>query len=229
MGTILKSSIGQKLLMSLSGFFLIVFLLVHLTANLFLLFGEEAYNHVAHFMEVNPLIVLMQPVLAGGFLLHIIYASILTIQNQRARGPVRYEVVNLSNSSTWASRNMYVLGGLVFVFLCLHMIHFLVPIKFGDEKAVSMIAYEGEQMKNAYLLVTSLFEEWYYALLYVVGAVFLGLHLRHAFWSAFQSMGLSNKQWRSRLEVVGNIFTIVVAGGFAIIPLYFFIAKMIAG
>jgi len=213
----LKSSIGQKFLMSLTGLFLIVFLCVHLLMNLLLLFDNSGmlYNEGAHFMATNPLIRVVEPVLAIGFLLHIIYASILTLQNQKAR-PVRYAVVNQSESSKWASRNMFVLGGLVFVFIVLHLSNFYFTMKFGDMPKVA-----GTEIDDAYTLVSSLFGMWWYSAIYVIGAILLGLHLHHAFWSAFQTLGLSNELWRKRLEVVGLAYTIIVAGGFAIIPLKF--------
>ena len=114
-----NSSIGKKLIMSLSGLFLIMFILVHLTVNLFLLVpffnpadAGAAYNVAAHFMATNPIIRIVEPVLGIGFLVHIIYASVLTLQNMKAR-PVAYAVVENSKSSKWASRSMFELGGLV--------------------------------------------------------------------------------------------------------------------
>ena len=122
MSGFLKSSVGQKFLMSITGLFLITFLLVHLTANLFLLGGSDAFNVVSHFMETNPIIQIMQPVLAIGFLVHMIYALILTIQNMKAR-PEKYDKMVQNHSSTWASRNMFVLGSLIGIFLVMHIIN----------------------------------------------------------------------------------------------------------
>ncbi len=212
-----KSSIGQKFLMSVTGLFLIVFLCVHLIMNLLLLFDSTGtlYNEGAHFMGTNPLIRVVEPILALGFVLHIVYASVLTLKNQKAR-PVRYAVVNQSESSKWASRNMFVLGGLVFVFIVLHLTNFYVKMKFGE-----MPKAAGTEIDDAYTLVSNLFGIWWYSIIYVIGAILLGLHLHHAFWSAFQTLGLSNELWRKRLDVVGLVYTLVIAGGFAIIPLKF--------
>ena len=218
MSGFLQSSIGQKLIMSLSGLFLIVFLLVHLAVNMLLVFDSsgELFNQGAHFMATNPMIKIVEPVLAIGFLVHIIYAAILTLQNQRAR-PGGYQKFDQSNSSKWASRNMFVLGGFVFGFLALHIANFYMKIKFGDPGIVTV---DGVEMHNAHAVVVSYLSQWWYSALYVVWAVFLGLHLHHAFWSAFQTIGLSNQLWRTRLQTVSNIYAIVVAGGFAFIAIY---------
>lgn len=225
MSKFFKSSIGQKLLMSITGLFLIVFLLVHLTANLTLLAGSDAFNTIVHFMDTNPLIQIMQPVLALGFILHIVYASILTLQNRKAR-PQKYNKAELGHSSTWSSRNMYVLGALIGIFLVIHIINFFWKMKVtGDPHFDQLVSVNGEQMHNAYGLVAGLFVDptlgLVFSLVYILGAIALGMHLHHAFWSAFQTIGMSNKLWRKRLSVIGDIYAIIIAAGFASIPLYF--------
>lgn len=213
MSSFLSSSIGKKLIMSLSGLFLVVFVLVHLILNSFLLFDStgELFNAGAHFMALPIIKFGLQPVLAGGFIIHIIYAIILTLQNMKAR-PQKYAVQNLSYSSTWSSRNMFVLGGLVLVFIAIHLMHFFVPIQI-----------EGNVHDDAQL-VKDIFTNGtmglVYTGLYILGAILLGLHLAHGFWSAFQSIGFSNKIWISRLEKVAYFYAIFVAAGFTIIPLY---------
>ncbi len=221
MSNFLSSSIGKKVIMSLSGLFLIAFLCVHLTLNLFLIFDNsgELFNHGANFMATNPVIKIVEPILAIGFLIHIIWASILTLQNRKAR-PVKYAQRNQSQNATWASRNMYILGGLVLVFLVIHLYNFWWNIKVtGNLEAVVV---DGVEMENTYLLVSSLFKSsLVYCGLYIAGAILLGLHLTHGFWSAFQSIGFSNDIWRKRLRGLGYIFAVIIAVGFSIIPLYF--------
>jgi len=206
----LKSSIGKKLFMSITGLFLITFLLVHLTANLFMFGGREAYNSAVEFMEKNPVIQIMQPILALGFLLHIVYSIMLSIQNMKARGSNKYAKVDQSNSSTWASRNMLVLGIFVGSFLVLHLTDFFLPMKTSE-------------VKDVFDLVTKRFGLWYISIPYIIGIIALGIHLHHAFWSAFQTIGLSNDLWRKRLTVLGDIFAVVIAVGYSIIALYFLI------
>ena len=226
MSGFLKSSVGQKFLMSITGLFLIVFLMVHLTANLFLLVGSDAFNTVSHFMETNPLIQIMQPALALGFLVHMIYALILTLQNRNAR-PMSYNKFEQGHSSTWASRNMFILGSLIFIFLVIHIMNFFWTMKVTGSDLLAEVNVGGVEMHNAYALVSGLFTDpqlgVVYSIFYVLGAIFLGLHLHHAFWSALQTIGWSNNVWRKRLEVVGDIFAVIIAAGFSIIPLYFLI------
>jgi succinate dehydrogenase / fumarate reductase cytochrome b subunit len=226
MSNFLTTSIGKKFLMSLSGFFLISFLSVHLTANLFLLAGSDAFNEASHFMGTNPVIQIMQPVLALGFILHIFYASFLTLQNRKAR-PESYAKVDQKNSSKWESRNMYILGTVVLTFLVIHLINFFWKIKFTGSDLLKEVDVNGVEMENAYSLVTSLFMSgtlgFIYSGIYILGAVALGLHVNHGFWAAFQTLGLSNNIWRNRLEVLGSIFALIIASGFSIIPLYFLI------
>lgn len=219
MSCFLSSSIGKKLIMSLSGLFLVLFILVHLILNSFLLFDStgELFNAGAHFMALPPIRFGLQPVLALGFIIHIIYAIILTLQNQKAR-PQKYAVQNLSNSSTWSSRNMFVLGALVLVFIAIHLVHFFVPLQITGN--VPMV----NGHPSDYALVKNLFQDaslgLVYTGLYVLGGVLLGLHLMHGFWSAFQSIGFSNRIWRSRLEVLARCYAIFVGAGFVIIPIY---------
>ena len=126
--------------------------------------------------------------------------------------PQKYAVQNLGNSSTWSSRNMFVLGGLVLVFIAMHLMHFFVPIQI-----------EGNVHDDAQLVKALFTDEsmgLVYTGLYVLGGILLGLHLAHGFWSAFQSIGFSNKIWRKRLEKVSYFYAIFIAAGFVIIPLY---------
>lgn len=227
MSNFLNSSIGKKFLMSITGLFLITFLLVHLTMNSMILFDStgELYNKAAHWMSTNPVIKIVEPVLAIGFILHIIYAGILTLINQWAR-PVGYDKQNLRKSSTWASRNMFVLGSLVLIFLVIHLSNFFWKMKFTGSELLDQGAADG--VENAYLLVTTFFIDWWWIdLVYIVGAVALGLHLTHAFWAAFQTLGWSNTKWRKRLDIIGLLYTILVAGGFGLIPIWVKIASMI--
>jgi len=219
MSNVFTASIGKKLIMSISGLFLVVFLLVHLCVNSLLLAGDgRLFNLAAHFMATNPVIRIIEPLLALGLIIHILYASTLTLMNQKAR-PVKYKMVNQSDSSTWASRNMYILGATVLIFLLIHIINFYWKLKFGE---VATINYGNGEIDDTYSLVTSLFTNWWwFDLIYITGAVLLGLHLTHAFWSAFQTLGWSNDIWRKRLDVTGIIYSYIIAIGFSVIPLYF--------
>lgn len=221
MSKFLTSSIGKKVIMSLSGLFLIAFLCVHLTLNLFLIFDNqgELFNQGAYFMATNPVIKIAEPILALGFIIHIVWASILTLQNRKAR-PVGYAKSCQSCNATWASRNMYILGALILVFLVIHLYNFWWNIKITG--TLSQVVVRGVEMEDTYKLVAGLFKSnIIYCIVYIIGSILLGLHLTHGFWSAFQSMGFSNDLWRKRLERLAYIFAIIFAVGFSIIPLYF--------
>lgn len=223
MSKFINSSIGKKFFMSITGFFLMVFLLVHLSLNLLLIFDDtgELFNLGANFMVTNPIIKVVEPVLAIGFILHIAYAIVLTISNRKAR-PIGYSRFNQKKSSTWASRNMFVLGFLVVVFLVLHIFNFYWKIKVSHD--VGSVVYGGVEMHDTYALVAGLFKNSVaYCLIYVLGAIILGIHLTHGFWSAFQTIGWNNDIWRKRIEFVGKIYAFIIAIGFSIIPLYFII------
>lgn len=224
MSKFLLASIGRKFMMSITGIFLLVFIAVHLGLNLLLVFDDsgELFNLGAHFMATNPLIKIMEPVLGLGFLIHILWSFYLEFQNWKAR-PVKFNKRAISGSSTWASRNMLILGALVLTFLVVHVINFFWVIKFNPETMQS-VHIHGTEMEDAYTLVAGLFKSSIaYGIFYVFGGVLLGIHLSHGFWSAFQTLGLNNKHWIKRWQFIGNLYAIIVAVGFAAIPLYFLI------
>ncbi|MFA6400149.1 MAG: succinate dehydrogenase cytochrome b subunit [Salinivirgaceae bacterium] len=224
MSNFVSSSIGKKFFMSITGFFLMMFLSVHLTVNLLLIFDDTGvlFNQGAHFMATNPIIKIVEPLLAIGFLMHMIYAGYLTLMNQKAR-PVGYNKVDQSEASTWPSRNMFVLGTLITIFLVLHIMNFYWKLKVTENPHPAVLI-GGIEMEDTYSLVGGLFKNsLFYNLVYIAGAVFLGIHLTHGFWSAFQTMGWSGNIWRKRIELVGKIFAVLIAVGFSIIPLYFII------
>jgi succinate dehydrogenase / fumarate reductase cytochrome b subunit len=182
--------------------------------------GSDAFNEAAHFMVTNPAIRVIEPLLALGFIIHIIYSGYITLMNQNTR-PIKFKKLKRSGVSTWPSRNMFILGGLVLVFLVIHLINFYWKVRFGE---ISTVTVDGVHMENVYGLVSSLFINWWwYDLIYVLGAVFLGLHLSHGFWSAFQTLGWDNEKWIVRLKRIGYVFSVIIAAGFASIPLYFLI------
>jgi succinate dehydrogenase / fumarate reductase, cytochrome b subunit len=221
----LTSSLGKKIIMSLTGLFLIVFLVVHLTGNLQLMYddGGEAFNVYAHFMTTNELIIFLSYGLYAFILLHIIQGILIALQNRGARKK-GYAVAN-RKSNTFASRNMALLGLLVFFFLAVHMGDFWYKMKFTGE--LDMITYAGYDfaVKDLYGRVNTAFQEWWIVLIYVLGLIALALHLWHGFQSAFQTLGLNHKKYTPIIKGLGKIYSIVIPLGFAIIPLYFFLVK----
>ncbi len=219
MSTIFGYSIGRKLLMSLSGLFLVTFLIVHLSINLLLLVpdGGETFNIAANFMALPLIKYGLQPVLLVGFLVHIVYASILTQQNNKARGNAKYASGNNTKDVMWASKNMYVLGITVTAFLVVHIMDYFVPLQITH--GAESISYDGVEMHNTYALVNAAFADAWRVVLYVVGSLGLTIHLTHGFWSAFQTLGWSNNIWRKRWTVIGIAFAWIVGLGFAAIAI----------
>lgn len=213
MSNIFCSSIGRKLVMSLSGLFLVVFLLLHVGINLTAIISKDVYEAACHFMDTNILIQVMVPILALGFAIHILYSIIITLKNQSAR-PVGYAVGNRTEASSWGAKNMFVLGLIVIGFLGLHLTQFWAHMQLQH--------YLGNEGANAYDLVVELFSKWYYCAMYIVWVIALYYHISHGFWSAFQSLGANNSKWIPRLQCIAKIYAIVVTLGFISIPVYFY-------
>ncbi|HPF94049.1 MAG TPA: succinate dehydrogenase cytochrome b subunit, partial [Tenuifilaceae bacterium] len=195
MNGLFSTSLGRKLIMSITGLFLMLFLLVHLGTNLLLLVGNgELYNKAAHTLATTPLLKAVEMLLALGFIFHILYATTITLKNRKAR-PVGYAKTGTNELTSWSSKNMYILGFTILAFLVLHLINFFLKLRFGD---VPYISYDNgiTQIHNSYQLVSEFFiSYWWYNLIYIVSAILLGLHLSHGFWSAFQTVGLNNSKW----------------------------------
>jgi succinate dehydrogenase / fumarate reductase cytochrome b subunit len=209
------STLGRKLLMSLTGLFLILFLVVHLAGNLQLLKDDRglAFNHYAEFMGTNPII---QFISKGNFaliLLHVFISLALTIRNRRARGSEGYAVG--CKSSVWASRNMGILGTTILIFLVIHLKNFWASQHFGD---MAMATYDGESYKDLYALVKFWFSKEWYVGLYVFCMIALAFHLWHGFTSAFQTLGLNHLKYNGLIAFVGKAFAIIVPVLFAWIP-----------
>ncbi len=225
MSNFFSSSIGKKFLLSLTGLFLVMFLFIHLTLNALLLIddGGELFNAAAHFMATNPFIKIMEPMLAIGFIVHIIWASTITLQNQKARGKDRYASGNKTPDVAWASKNMYILGLVVLSFLIVHIAQFWVKIKITGDPLLSHtainIAGVHTEVENAYALVNQTFSMLWVVIVYVIGSLGLAYHLSHGFWSALQTFGLSNTFWRKRWSVVGTVVAWIIGVGFSLIAL----------
>lgn len=238
MATIFKSSIGKKLVQSISGLFLIVFLLLHATINFFSVIdsftgkfgivaadeklfsaGDGLFKLGCDFMS-TPVISIMVPVLALGFLIHIVWAFWLTLGNIKARGGYnRYEVSSRAKADSWASRNMLVLGIIVIGFIFFHLTHFWAKMQLPELLGINVANYED----NPYLLLMATFKHWWITLLYIVWFVALWFHLNHGFWSAFQTLGWNNLTWIKRLKVLSAIFSTLILVLFVTVALNAFV------
>ena len=223
MSSVLTSTIGKKLIMSISGLFLVLFLVIHLTVNSFLLLpdGGQMFNAAAHFMVTNPLIKVIEPLLAIGFIVHILYASYITLQNRKAHGSINYASGKKTHSVSWASQNMYVLGVTILAFLILHIANFYVKMRYMGDPLLAHTTIEiggvSTVVENSYALVNATFGILWIVVVYLIGVIGLAIHLSHGFWSGFQTLGFSNELWRTRLTIVGNVFAWIMGVGFSAI------------
>ncbi len=203
------SSVGQKLLLGLTGLFLCSFLVVHVSGNL-LLFkndGGAAFNAYSEFMSTNAIIRTLEVVLIVGFLVHIFFGLRVWLAGRRARSQ-GYGMNRPGETSRITSRWAFWTGSVVFFFLVVHMNSFWVPARFGPGN-ISM-----------YTLVKIAFESPGYDLLYFVALLLLGLHLHHGFQSAFQTFGL-RPGWQRPIDYLAMIFWLLIPATFASMPLFF--------
>lgn len=224
MGNFLRfSSLTKKFIMALAGAFLMVFLVVHLGINLFLIpiteNHKEIFRDASHFMGSNPLIKIMEIVLIAAFIIHIVYGVILQVQNWMAR-PVRYKVEGWSHTSFF-SKFMIHTGVIIFIFLVIHLMNFYL-VKQGVTSAPEGPVRVADN-HDFYGMAFNLFTNRTYSIIYIVLIILLGFHLNHAFQSAFQSLGLSHSKYTPWIKAFGDIYSIVIPLGFIMIPLYFLI------
>ncbi len=221
----LTSSIGRKLTMSLTGLFLILFLVVHLLGNFQLLHDDEgeAFNKYTYFMTHFPLIKMISYGLYFFIIVHTVQGLMLALANRKAKGQA-YAVSTRPPGVTWASSNMALLGTLILAFLIIHMAQFWGQMHFGDmaTKAYKDFA-EGEPIKDLYSLVSETFQNPLMIAFYVIGQIVLAFHLWHGFQSAFQTLGVNHPKYSPFIHLVGKAYAILVPFGFAIIPIIFYL------
>ena len=209
--------------MSVTGLALILFLTFHMAMNLVALFSVEGYNMVCEFLGANWYAVVATIGLAALFVIHIIYAFWLTLQNYKARGNDRYAVTDRPKSVEWSSQNMLVLGIIVLLGIGLHLVHFwskmmLVEITGGQPFLIGGTAVSPT---NGAALIQYTFSQWYNVVLYLIWIAAIWFHLNHGFWSAFQTIGWNNKVWQSRLQSVSLWYTTLLCLGFAAVVILF--------
>ncbi len=211
----LHSSVGRKIIMALTGLFLITFLVVHLAGNLLLLRndGGAAFNAYAEFMSTNPLIRVLEILLFLGFVLHI-YQGLYLAWDARRKRSQEYAQNQPSANSSIFSRTMPITGLVILIFLLVHLRSFFVEARILES---SYTMYE---------LCKMAFENPWYSAFYVVSMILLAFHLAHGFYSGFQTLGLIvNRRVRQLIQWTSAIFAFLVPLGFAIIPIYFLVTK----
>jgi len=233
---IFNSSIGKKFIQAISGAFLMLFLLIHVTINFFSVIdsftgkygvcaadeklftaGDGLFKLGCDFMS-TPVISIIVPVLALGFAVHILYAIWLTLKNIIARGGVkRYEVSSKATTDSWSASNMFVLGLAIIAFLALHLINFWSKMQLPELFGI------GTFENNPYILLNATFGKWWYVVIYLIAFGALWFHLTHGFWSMFQTVGWNGTIWFKRVKVIGVIISSVIVLAFVIVAINAFI------
>jgi len=216
------SSIGRKFVMSLSGLALVFFLLFHGSMNLVVVFSEDAYNAICHFLGAHWYALVGTLGLAFLVLVHFGFALYLTFQNRAARGNDRYAVRAKKEGVEWESENMLILGGVVLGFLVLHLYNFWFKMQFSEIIGSNMGAFDPH---NGAAYVRELFTAptcgTIYCILYLCWLCALWLHLNHGVWSALHTLGWNNLVWQKRIKIIGSVVATLAVLPFAIVVLYY--------
>ncbi len=216
-----NSSLGKKLVMSVSGCALVLFILFHMAMNITVLFSPEAYNAICGFLGANWYALVGTAGLAALVVLHFAYAVVLTLNNYRARGSQRYEVTVKEHGVSWASKNMLVLGFIVLGGLALHLFNFWAKMQLV-ELTGSHVNALGYAPTDGAALIAYTFSQWYYVVLYLLWFAALWFHLTHGVWSMFQTVGWANDTWYPRLKCLANIVATIIFAGFAAVVVIYF-------
>ena len=213
-----QSSIGRKVIMSVTGIALILFLTFHGCMNVVALFSAEAYNTICEMLGANWYAVAATLGLAALVALHFVYAFILTMQNRKARGASRYAVTDRPAKVEWASQNMFVLGIIVVLGLLLHLYNFWYNMMFA-ELFPNMV--DASNATDGAFWIQQTFSCPVYTVIYLVWFAAIWFHLTHGFWSALQTLGWSGKIWFNRWKIIGTAYVTIVMLLFAAVAVYF--------
>ena len=215
MANIFKSSIGKKLIMSVTGICLILFLTFHMVMNLTYVFDPDSvvYGTICEILSMGWVNVVV-PVLAAFFVIHILYAFILTLGNLKARGEQRYAVSNKAKTDSWSARNMFVLGLIVLCGIALHLVNFWAKMQLQN--------WLGGPEADPYQLMGAIFGKWWVLCIYLVWFAAVWFHLTHGFWSALQTLGWNNQIWFKRWKWITIIYVTLLMLGFALVAIFAF-------
>ena len=214
---LINSSIGRKVVMSVTGIALILFLTFHCAMNIVALFSGKAYNMICELLGANWYAVVATLGLAALAVIHIVFAFILTAQNRTARGQKRYAVTEKPEKVEWASQNMLVLGIIILLGLLLHLFNFWYNMMFAEIVGFT----SGHLPSDGFAFIIDTFGNPVYVVLYVIWICAIWFHLTHGFWSAMQTLGISGKIWFNRWRVIGFIYVTLLMLGFLVVILAF--------
>ena len=210
--------------MSVSGLFLVLFLLFHMSMNLAAVFSTEAYNAICEFLGANWYALAGTLILAAGVVVHLVYATVLTLHNRSSRGSQRYAMTAEPEGVTWASRNMYVLGIIIVLGLLLHLYNFWYNMQFAEIIGNHELGPFPPADGAAY--IAALFSSPVYCIIYLVWFAAIWFHLTHGFWSAFHTIGWDNQTWLPRLKRIANVVATIVFLCFALVVIVFYLRSL---
>ena len=226
---LINSSVGRKVVMSITGASLVLFLLFHASMNLVAIISEEGYNMICEFLGANWYALVATAGLAGLVVVHILYAFFLTVQNYRARGSERYAVSANPKDVSWASKNMLVLGVIVVLGIGLHLFNFWYKMQFAEILHMAGVAdVDIANATNGVYWIKETFANPIYVGLYLVWLAAIWFHLTHGVWSAMHSLGLNNGIWMKRVKCISNIVSTLVVLMFAVVVVYYFAMSLCA-
>ena len=214
---LINSSIGRKVVMSVTGMALILFMTFHCCMNIVALFSGEAYNMVCKLLGANWYAVVATAGLGALAVCHIVYAFLLTAQNRRARGAERYAVTERPDKVEWASQNMLVLGIIVLLGIGLHLFNFWYNMMFAELVGMTVAHHPAD----GFAFIQDTFANPVYVVLYVIWICALWFHLSHGFWSAMQTVGINGKVWFNRWKAIGLVYVTLLMLCFLIVVLAF--------
>ena len=222
---LLKSSIGKKLVMSISGIFLILFLL---SMNVTAVFSTDAYNMICGLLGANWYAVVATIGLGVIITIHFVYAVMLTLQNRKARGNDRYAVNTRPQGVSWASQNMFVIGVVVIGFMILHFSHFWYKMMFAE-----LLGHHEVELGSRVVspqdgadFIQYYFSQLWVVIAYLIWYVALWFHLTHGVWSAIHTIGWNNHVWMNRLKVISNVVATLIFLGYAFVTLFFYVKSL---
>lgn len=226
---LINSSVGRKVVMSITGASLVLFLLFHASMNLVAIISEEGYNMICEFLGANWYALVATAGLACLVVVHIIYAFYLTVQNYRARGSQRYAVSAGQKDVSWASKNMLVLGVIVVLGIGLHLFNFWYKMQFAEILHMAGVAdVDIANATNGVYWIRETFANPVYVVLYLVWLAAIWFHLTHGVWSAMHSLGLNNGIWMKRIKTISCIVSTLVVLMFASVVVYYFAMSLCA-
>ena len=224
-----KSSVGRKVIMSVSGIALILFLLFHMSMNLAAIFSSEAYNAICEFLGANWYALIATAGLAALVIVHFVYAIILTLQNKKARGGQAYAYTVKPKNVEWASQNMFVLGVIVILGMGLHLYNFWANMQLVEVMHMMGANVDATNAADGVYHIKQTFSCPVYTVLYLVWLVALWFHLTHGFWSALQTLGWNNQVWFERWRCIGNVIVTLIVAGFAAVAVIFALCPCAGG